>query len=84
MKLNVKALALAAGLVWGGAILMVALCNLAWPNYGLAFLEIASSIYPGYTPSGDVGSAVVGGIYGFFDGGIAGLIFGWLYNLIAR
>ena len=39
MKLNVPAFALTAGLLWGGAVLLVALANLAWPGYGRAFLD---------------------------------------------
>ena len=39
-------------------------------------------IYIGYsfTPMG----SVVGAVWGFFDGGIAGIVFAWLYNLIDR
>jgi len=82
MKLNVIALGLAAGLLWGGAVLVVALANLAWPGYGRAFLDLAASLYPGYHPGG-AGAAVVGGLYGLVDGAIGGAIFAWLYNLIA-
>ena len=84
MKLNIKALAIAAGLLWGGAILMVALGNLISPDYGVAFLSLVASVYPGYTPSTGVGSVVIGTVYGFVDGAIGGLIFGWLYNALAK
>jgi len=82
MKLNVIALGLAAGLLWGGAVLVVALANLAWPDYGRTFLDLAASLYPGYHPGG-AGSAVVGALYGLVDGAIGGALFAWLYNLIA-
>ena len=84
MKLNIKAFAFAAGLLWGGAILMVALGNLISPDYGVAFLSWTASVYPGYTPSTGVGSVVIGTVYGFVDGTVAGLIFGWLYNFFAK
>ena len=84
MKLNVTAFALAAGLLWGGAVLVVALANLAWPGYGRAFLELAASLYPGYHPGTGAGSAIVAALYGLVDGGIGGAVFAWLYNLIAR
>ena len=84
MKLNIKALALAAGLLWGSAMLMVALGNLVSPDYGVAFLSLVASVYPGYTPSTGVGSVVIGTVYGFVDGAIGGLIFGWLYNALAK
>ena len=83
MKLNVTAFALAAGLLWGGAVLVVALANLAWPGYGRAFLELAASLYPGYHPGTGAGSAIVGALYGVVDGGIGGAVFAWLYNLLA-
>lgn len=84
MKCNVTALALTAGLIWGGAILTVALANLIWPGYGRAFLELTASIYPGYHPGSGGGSVVTGTLYGLVDGAIAGAIFGWLYNLLSR
>jgi hypothetical protein len=84
MKLNLTAITLACGLFWGGAILIVALANLAWPSYGRTFLDLAASIYPGYQPGSGAGSVVTGTLYGLVDGSIAGAVFGWLYNLLAR
>jgi len=83
MKLSVRAFALTAGIVWGGAVLSVGLVNLASPEYGKAFLELCSSIYPGYHAAPTIGSVVVGTLYGLVDGGIGGLVFAWLYNLFA-
>jgi len=82
MRLNMKALAIAGGLVWGGAILLVGLAHLVWPAYGGAFLDVASSIYPGYEVGG-FGSAIVGGLYGVVDGGVAGGLIAWVYNAAA-
>lgn len=84
MKLSITALALAAGLFWGGAILIVASANLIWPGYGRIFLDLAASIYPGYRPGTGIGSVITGTLYGLVDGAIGGAIFGWLYNLLAR
>jgi len=84
MRVNVTALALTAGIFWGGAILIVALCAMIWPDYGGAFLDLAASIYPGYHPGPGIGPLVTGTLYGVVDGAIAGALFGWLYNLLAR
>ena len=84
MRLNVAALTLAVGLIWGGAILVVALANQIWPSYGRAFLDLVASIYPGYHRNPGVGSVVEGALYAFVDGAIAGAVLGWLYNLLAR
>ena len=83
MKFNIIALGLTAGLIWGGAILVVGLANLIWPGYGQAFLDLLASIYPGYHPGTSIGSVIAGTLYGLVDGTIGGLIFGWLYNLLA-
>lgn len=52
MSLNVKALALTTAVVWGGCLFLTGLANLAFPGYGLAWLQLAASIYPGYHPAG--------------------------------
>ncbi len=84
MRLNIKALSFAAGLLWGGAMLVVAWANLMWPDYGRAFLDLCASIYPGYQPGGGAGSVVSGTLYALVDGAIGDAVFAWLYNLIAR
>ncbi len=84
MKLSIRALALTAGLLWGGAILLVGVINLGSPGYGRAFLEFCSSVYPGYHAVPTVRNVVVGTLYGLVDGSIAGAVFAWLYNLLAR
>ncbi len=84
MKLDLTALTLTAGLFWGVAMLTVAFANLLWPDYGRAFLNGVASIYPGYQPGSGIGSVVTVTLYGLVDGAIAGAIFGWLYNVLAR
>jgi hypothetical protein len=83
MKLNVIALSLTAGIFWALAILMVASANLFWPGYGLAFLDLLASIYPGYHAASGAGSVLTAALYGLLDGAIAGGLFGGLYNLFA-
>jgi hypothetical protein len=84
MKFNITALAMTAGLIWGGAILVVSSANLIWPGYGQAFLDLIASIYPGYRAGSGIGAAIIGSFYGLVDGAIGGAVFGWLYNLLAR
>jgi hypothetical protein len=83
MRLSVTALGLAAGIVWGAVVLIVALANLIWPDYGRAFLDLVASVYPGYRPGSGLGSVITGTLYGLVDGAIGGALFGWLYNLLA-
>ena len=82
MKLNIGALAAAVGLFWGGSILLVGVSNLIWTGYGSAFLQLAASIYPGYSGTASFGQVIIGTLYGLVDGAIGGAIFAWLYNLL--
>jgi hypothetical protein len=83
VRLSVKGLAIAAGLLWGGLILFVGLINLASPSYGVKFLEMISSVYPWFHASRAFGDVLIGTVDGLVDGAIAGLLFGWLYNFFA-
>ncbi len=80
MKLHVKALALASGLIWGGGV-----CLLAW---WIMMFEGATGeptligrVYRGFaiTPLG----SLFGLLWGFADGLIGGAVFAWLYNFLA-
>jgi membrane associated rhomboid family serine protease len=81
--LNVKALALAAGLLSAGCLFVTALLNLAFPSYAGEFLELAGSIYPGYDGPAGIGSAIVVALYAAVDGVIMGGLLAWLYNRFA-
>ena len=83
MRLSAKSLAITVAVLWGGAILLVGLVNLAWPSYGTVFLQCTSSIYPGFRNSRTFPDVLVGTGYGLVDGGGGGLIFAWLYNFFA-
>ena len=84
MQLSLKATAIAAGLVWGGAILIVGLINLADPSYGMSFIQMTSSVYPWFHASRSVGNVIIGTVDGLIDGAIAGLIFALLYNAVTN
>ena len=84
MKLNIKALALAAAILWGVAILLVSIANMMYPDYAVKFLEVMASIYPGYQPFTGFTSVTIGTIYGFVDAAIGVAIFGWVYNCFVK
>ncbi|MFI5341468.1 MAG: hypothetical protein ACHQ7N_16725 [Candidatus Methylomirabilales bacterium] len=83
MKLSIGALTITVAILWGGVVLLCGVANLIWPSYGLAFLQLAASIYPGYHATRSLGGVVVGTGYAILDGAVAGLLFGWLYNCFA-
>jgi hypothetical protein len=78
--LSVKNFALTCGLMWGGGLFVISLTQLMWPWYGVAFLSIMESIYPGYQGMEGLLGALVLLLYGLLDGIVAGGIFAWLYN----
>jgi len=84
MKLSIKGLALASGILWGVAILGMGLANLIWSPYGQQFLQLMASVYPGYHATRSIAEVIVGTLYGFVDGLIGGAVFAWLYNQFAK
>jgi hypothetical protein len=76
-KLGVKGLALGIGLPWALCVFVSGLISPAWAS---GFVQVFSTIYPGYG-SGFAG-AIIGGIEGFFDAAIAGAIIALIYNYV--
>ncbi len=83
MKLNPIGLGLAAGILWSLALFLTGIANLLWEGYGLPFLQLMASVYPGYKAGRSVGDLIVGSLYALLDGGICGLVFAWLYNMFS-
>lgn len=84
MKISVKAMTLAFGLVWGlYAVGGTGLLNLLWPPYGQHALETFSSVYPGYHATQSFGQVLVAVAYGTLDGGAAGCLISLVYNFFA-
>jgi ABC-type phosphate transport system permease subunit len=83
MKLNLKALVWTSGILWALVLLLTGIANLIWSGYGAAFLQIWASVYPGYKASGTILDVISGTLYACVDGAVAGLVFGWLYNVFA-
>ncbi len=83
MRLSIKGAAIAAGLLWGGAILFLGLINLANPSFGMSLLQALSSVYPWFHASRTFGDVVIGAIDALVNGAVAGFLFVWLYNFFA-
>ncbi len=80
MKLNLKALALTSGLLWGGAVCFATLWLIALGYEGTVIRQL-DHFYFGYSFS--VVGAFIGLAWGFVDGAIGGALFAWLYNKLA-
>ena len=84
MRFDVKALAMSCAILWGAAVLLVALVNLVHGAYGGHFLEFLSSWYPGYHATRTIAQVAMVTLYAVVDGLVGGAIFGWLYNSLAK
>ncbi|PIW69006.1 MAG: hypothetical protein COW08_09505 [Ignavibacteriales bacterium CG12_big_fil_rev_8_21_14_0_65_30_8] len=80
MKLNVKALALTSGLIWGLGLFFVTLWIIFFDGAS-GDITFIGQIYRGYNIS--FTGALIGLVWAFFDGAIGGAIFAWLYNLLS-
>ena len=84
MKLSLRAMAIAIGLLCGGCIFFFGIINLAAPSYGMEVLKLASSIYPGFHASRTFADVLVGTGYAIVDGAIGGFLIAWLYNFFVK
>ncbi len=85
MRLTPWRLGFAAATVWALCVFLAGVANLIWPLYGVEFLKLMDSIYPGYH-YGVWGfwGVLVATLYAALDGWIVGVVFAWLYNLYGR
>jgi hypothetical protein len=81
MKLNVKAFGLACGLCWGGAMFVLGVVDI-FTTWGDGIGAIMSTAYIGYSPT--IIGSLIGGLWGFCDGGIGGAVVAWLYNKLSK
>jgi len=84
MKFSIKALALTTGSLWALSVLLLGLINLMWPSYGTSAIGLLQSLYPGYAHTSGFVGVIVGTLYAGIDGAIAGAVFAWLYNRVAK
>ncbi len=80
-NLNIKALTLGGGVLWGLYMLLIGWA--AWLlGWGTGFVVTMSSVYIGFRPTFFGG--IAGALWGFIDGAIAGAIIAWVYNAVAK
>jgi hypothetical protein len=84
MQLSLKSMIIAGALFKAVCFLFISLLNLILRPYGGAYLALLASLYPGYDPVIVPLALIVGTFYSLLAGGIAGLLFGWLYNFFAE
>jgi hypothetical protein len=73
-------LGIAIGVLWAVYVLFVGI--VAMFGWGVGLVEALSSLYIGYAAS--IIGAIIGAIWAFVDGFIAGVVIAWIYNLAAK
>lgn len=84
MKLSIWPFTIAVGILWGAVVLLTGIANLIWSSYGVDFLQMLASVYPGYDGTGNIGAVIVGTLYAALDGAVFGLVLALLYNAFVR
>ncbi len=79
-QLSHHALGVAFGILW--ALYVAFLAVTAMFGWGTALVTTLSSLYIGYSAS--IVGAVVGALWAFVDGYIAGTVIAWVYNRLAK
>ncbi|MGB2599743.1 MAG: hypothetical protein WBB86_02140 [Candidatus Omnitrophota bacterium] len=82
MKLNVKAFALAGGILWGVSMFILTWWIMMFTGNTGDPTIVGKMYYIGYSIS-PLGS-LIGAVYGFFDVGFACAVFALLYNKLAK
>lgn len=81
MEIRKRALGLSLGLIWGLTILLGTWWLLIFGHKGEIMSKL-SLFYFGYSFSW--GGAVIGFLWGFVDGFIAGVLIAWFYNMFVK
>jgi len=79
-KIQPVALGVAIGVLWAIYIFFAAI--FAMFGWGVALVETMASLYIGFAAT--LLGAIIGAIWAFVDGFVAGVVIAWIYNLVAK
>ena len=79
-KIQPLALGIAIGVLWALYVFFIGIA--AMFGWGNALVDVLASLYIGYEAS--VIGAIIGAIWAFIDGFIAGVVIAWIYNRLAK
>ena len=74
------ALGVAIGILWAAYVGFLAI--IAMFDWGTALVASLASLYLGYGAS--IVGAIIGAVWAFIDGFIAGVVIAWVYNIVAK
>jgi len=81
-RLSIISLGFGVGVAWAVCVLVLGFGAVFFDDWGADMVELMSSVYVGFSDT--VGGALIGGLWGFVDGFIFGVILAFFYNLCAR
>ena len=79
-KCQPLALGVAIGVLWAVYVFLLAI--IAMFDWGTDMVRVLASLYIGYEAS--IIGAIIGAVWAFADGFIAGVVIAWIYNLVAK
>ncbi len=79
-KLQPVPLGVALGVLWAVYVFCIGIT--AMFNWGGGIVAALGTLYIGYGPS--ILGAVIGAIWAFVDGLVAGVIVAWIYNMVTK
>jgi len=82
MLLNVKASAIAGGVIWGVGFLLITWWLIAFGQANEQTAALISQVYIGYRV--DIVGSFIGFFWALIDGAFGGFFFAWIYNFFAK
>jgi hypothetical protein len=73
-------LGIAVGVLWAAYVFFAGI--FAMFGWGVALVNVLGSFYIGYDTS--ILGAIIGAIWAFVDGLVAGAVVAWIYNMLAQ
>ena len=73
-------LGIAIGVLWSVSVFFAGIVAIG--GWGVALVNVLGSLYIGYDAS--ILGAVIGAVWAFVDGLVAGVIVAWIYNMVAQ
>ena len=78
-RLQPVPLGVAVGVLWAISVFVAGI--IAMTGWSLGLVQTLGTLYIGYGPS--LLGAIIGALWGFVDGLIAGVVVAWIYNFLA-
>ena len=79
-KCKPVALGVALGVLWALYVFFAGI--FAMSGWGADMVNLIGTFYVGYGAS--IGGSIIGAVWAFIDGFVAGVVIAWIYNKVAK